>query len=192
MNKRGAWDMLPGRMANDVDGQRRGRARKAFGMRILVALDGSKNATRAVQSVGQLLRTTREVSVTLFHVLEPLPPMLREHGGSEDPIREEQLGRQLRKDRKIWYRKEQKLESDILEKARRTLERTGFNAAQIHLKFGYEEDVTRSILEEARTGRYRAIVVGRHRAAGFKRFFLGGVTNRLLRQATGCMVWVVE
>ena len=56
-------------------------------MRILVAVDGSKDSTRAGKSVGQLLRSTPDVTVTLFHVLTPLPPMLREHGGSEDPIR---------------------------------------------------------------------------------------------------------
>jgi len=41
-------------------------------------------------------------SVTFFHVFNPLPPVLREHGGSEDPGREEQLGRQFRKDRNTW------------------------------------------------------------------------------------------
>ena len=161
-------------------------------MRILVAVDGSKDSTRAVKYVGRLLRTTSGVNVTLFHVLNPLPPVLREHGGSEDPVREEALGRQLRKDRKTWYRKEQKLESNILSKARQTLERTGFRASRIRLKFGYEEDVAGTILEEARKGHYQAIVVGRHGVSGLKKLFFGGITHRLLRQATGCAVWVVE
>ncbi len=70
-NKREAWDSSAVRTVNAVAGQPRGHFPKAFGMRILVSLDGSKNFTRAVQSVGQLLPTTREVSVTLFHMLEP-------------------------------------------------------------------------------------------------------------------------
>jgi nucleotide-binding universal stress UspA family protein len=161
-------------------------------MRILIAIDGSKDSTRAVKYVGRLLRAIPDVNVTLFHVLNPLPPVLREHGGSEDPVREEQLGRQLRKDRKTWYKKEQKVESHILSKARRTLERTGFHASRIRLKFGYEDDIARTILEEARKGRYHAIVVGRHGTSGFKRLLWGGITRRLLRRATRCAVWVVE
>ncbi|MGH7182576.1 MAG: universal stress protein [Nitrospiraceae bacterium] len=160
-------------------------------MRILVAVDGSKDSTRAVKSVGQLLRSTPDVKVTLFHVLTPLPPMLREHGGSEDPIREEQLGRQLRKDQKTWYRKEQKVESTILSKARQTLEKTGLSPSRIRLKFGYEEDVARAILEEARKGGYQAIVVGRRGASGLQRLFFGGTTDQVLRQAASCMVWMV-
>lgn len=161
-------------------------------MRILVAVDGSKDSTRAVKYVGQLLHTVSSVTVTLFHVLNPLPPVLREHGGSEDPVREEQLGKQLRKDQEAWYRNERKLESNILSRARRTLEGTGFRASRIRLKFGYEEDVARTILEEAQTGRYRTIVLGRHGVSGLKKFFFGGISRRLLKQAAGRTVWVVE
>ncbi|MDF0643811.1 MAG: universal stress protein [Nitrospira sp.] len=161
-------------------------------MRILVAVDGSKDSTRAVKYVGRLLRSTPGVSVTLFHVLNPLPPILREHGGSEDPVREEQLGRQLRRERKDWYRKEQRLESPILSKARRAIETTGFRGSRIHLKFGYEDDVAGAILEEARTGRYGTLVVGRRGVSGLKKLFFGGITRRLLQQASGCAVWVVE
>lgn len=161
-------------------------------VRVLVAVDGSKDSTRAVKYVGRLLRTTSDVNVTLFHVLNPLPPVLREHGGSEDPVREEQLGKQLRKDRETWYRKERGLESDILSKARQTLEKTGFRASRIRLKFGYEDDVAGTILEEAQKGRYQTIVVGRHGVSGLKKLFFGGITRKLLQQATGCAIWVVE
>ncbi len=166
--------------------------RSSFSIRILVAVDGSKDSTWAVKYVGRLLRTTSDVSVTLFHVLNPLPPVLREHGGSEDPVREEQLGKQLRRDRETWYRKERKLESNILSKARQTLEKTGFPASRIRLKFGYEENVAGAILEEAQKGRYQTIVVGRHGVSGLKKLFFGGITRKLLQQATGRAVWVVE
>lgn len=166
--------------------------RSDLSMRILLAVDGSKDSTRAVKYVGRLLRSTPGVSVTLFHVLNPLPPVLREHGGSEDPVREEQLGRQLRKDRTDWYRKEQRLESPILSKARRVLESTGFRVSKIYLKFGYEEDVAGTILEEARQGHYDTLVVGRRGASGLRKLFFGGITRRLLQQATGCAVWVIE
>lgn len=173
-------------------GWRSSTTRSSLSNRILVAVDGSKDSTRAVKYVGQLLHTISGVTVTLFHVLNPLPPVLREHGGSEDPVREEQLGKQLRKDQETWYRKERKLESNILSKARQTLERTGFRPSRIRLKFGYEEDVARTILEEAQKGRYQTIVVGRHGVSGLKKLFFGGITRSLLKQAAGRAVWVVE
>jgi hypothetical protein len=42
------------------------------------------------------LRRTPDVAVTLFHVLKPMPRELLEHGGSENPAAEAQLGAQLR------------------------------------------------------------------------------------------------
>lgn len=161
-------------------------------MRILVALDGSKGSSRVVTYVGRLLRDTPHIQLTLLHVLKPLPPVLREHGGSEDPDREEQLGRQLRKDRKAWYTREKKAESSILAQARARLERIGFDPARIHLKFGYDEDVALSILEEAQKGRYATIVVGRKSSSSMKRWLFGGVSRQVLREATGRVVWVVE
>ncbi|MDF0666541.1 MAG: universal stress protein [Nitrospira sp.] len=183
---------LPKRADRSKVGRRSSTDRSNLSIRILVAVDGSKDSIRAVKYVGRLLRSTSGVNVTLFHVLNPLPPVLREHGGSEDPVREEQLGKQLRKDRKTWYRKEQKLESNILSKAHQTLEGTGFPASRIRLKFGEEDNVVGTILEEARKGRYQTIVVGRHGVSGLKKLFFGGITRKLLQQATGYAVWIVE
>lgn len=195
-SRSGSQSVLPkqvgrNKLTNKVE-RRSATDRSSLSIRILVAVDGSKDSTRAVKYVGRLLHSTPGVNVMLFHVLNPLPPVFREHGGSEDPVREEQLGKQLRKDRKTWYRKEQKLESKILSKAHETLERTGFPASGVRLKFGYEDDVVGTILEEARKGRFQTIVVGRHGVSGLKKLFFGGITRKLLQQATGYAVWVVE
>ena len=161
-------------------------------MRILVALDGSKGSSRVVAYVGRILRDSLRVKLTLLHVLKPLPLELREHGGSEDPDREEQLSRQLRTDQKTWYKRGQKSESWILEKAHASLERIGFDPARFRIKFGYDEDVVLSILEEAQKGRYTTIVVGRKGSSSMKRLFFGSVSHQVLREATGRVVWVVE
>ena len=60
-------------------------------MRILLAIDESENAHRLVQYVGSLLGRASDVSITLFHVLKPMPRELQEHGGSENPVAEAQL-----------------------------------------------------------------------------------------------------
>jgi nucleotide-binding universal stress UspA family protein len=102
------------------------------------------------------------------------------------------LSTQLQQDQEAWSKKEQESECPILITARAILEKSGFDITRVSLKFGHEEDVARSILEEARSGHFDTIVVGRHGTSGMKRIFGGGITDELLRKAKGFAIWVVE
>ena len=161
-------------------------------MRLLLAVDDSENAHRAVRYVGSLLERTPGVTVTLFHVLKPIPRVLLEHGGSENPAVEEQLSVRLREDRENWIRKEREAECPVLRKACETLAQSGFDTNRVTLKFGHEDDVAANILEEARKGRHDTIVVGRRGISRITRMFGGGVTDRLLREAKGFAIWIIE
>ena len=161
-------------------------------MRILVAVDESENSHRAVQYVGALLRRTPDVAVTLFHVLKPMPRELLEHGGSENPAAEARLGAQLRSDQESWLRAERESECTVLRTAWAALMSYGFDANQVSMTFGHEDDIAANILEEARRGEHNTIVLGRHGTSRIKRMFGGGVTDQLLRQAKGFAIWVVE
>jgi nucleotide-binding universal stress UspA family protein len=161
-------------------------------MKILVAVDESANSHRAVQYVGSLLRRTPDVTLTLFHVLKPMPRELLEHGGSENPAAEAQLGEQLRTDQESWLRRERESECSVLRTAWEALMNHGFDANQVTMTFGHEDDIAGNILEEARRGGHDTIVVGRHGTSRIKRMFGGGVTDQLLRQAKGFAIWVVE
>ena len=161
-------------------------------MRILVAVDESENSHRAVKYVGSLLRKTPDTTVTLFHVLKPMPRELLEHGGSENPAAEVQLSQQLRKEQEAWIRQEAESECPVLIKACETLTQSGFDRSQVTFKIGHEDDIARNILEEARNGKHGTIVVGRHGTSRTKRLFGGGVADQLLRDAKGFAIWVVE
>lgn len=161
-------------------------------MRILLAVDESQNSHRAVKYVGSVLRGRPDTAVTVFHVLKPMPRELLEHGGSENPAAEAQLGQQLRNEQEVWIRKEGESESHVLNKAYDTLTQSGLDRSQVVLKIGHEDDVARNILEEARSGKHETIVVGRQGTSRIKRLFGGGVTDRLLRDAKGFAIWVVE
>ena len=161
-------------------------------MNILVAVDGSENSDLAVQYAGTMLKDAKGAQITLFHVLRALPPSLLEHGGSENPATEAQLGAQLRKDQDAWYKKEGEAKCDVLTKARNLLAKSGFDTTRVRLKFGHEDDVARNILEEAREGGHSTVVVGRHGASRKKRFFGGGVTDQLLGECKGLTIWIVE
>jgi nucleotide-binding universal stress UspA family protein len=158
----------------------------------LIAVDGSEHSARALHYVGTLLRDTRDVQVTLFHVLKPMPRELLEHGGSEDPAEEVRLAKRLQEDQENWVRMESRFEHPILLTALELFGRTGFPLDRVTLKFGHEDDVAHTILDEARTGGYQTIVVSRHGLKRVKLFFGGGITDQLLRDASGYTIWIVE
>ena len=160
--------------------------------RILIAVDGSEHSARALHYVGTLLRDARDVQVTLFHVLKPMPRELLEHGGSEDPAGEILLAKELQQDQENWVHAESVMEYPILVHALELFGKTGFPLDRVTLKFGHEDDIAHTILDEARTGGYGTIVVSRHGSNGMKRFFGGGITDQLLRDASGYTLWVVE
>ena len=147
---------------------------------------------RALRYVGTLLREARDVQVTLFHVLKPMPRELLEHGGSEDPVEEDRLATELQQDQENWVRSEGVMEHPILVQARELFGKTGFPLERVTLKFGHEDDIAHTILDEARTGGYGTIVISRQGSTGLKRFFGGGITDQLLRDASGYTLWVVE
>ncbi len=101
-------------------------------MKVLVAVDESEHSERTVRYVGSLLRGIANVSLTLFHVLKPMPRKFLEHGGSENPVVEKQLGTQLREEQEEWYRQEQEAECSILLNAPRDLEENGLSHGQRH------------------------------------------------------------
>ena len=84
--------------------------------RLLVVIDGSDVSIRAARYVGTFIGRRRQFRVCLVHVLPPLPPALREHGGSSNTLEEKRLGMALRAERdrviaatqkhmqKIWIR----------------------------------------------------------------------------------------
>lgn len=159
--------------------------------KILVAVDDSEQSLRAVHYVGSLLRDTHDVGVTLFHVLNPMPRELMEHGGSENPEIEDHLGAQLRKDQEDWVRREGAIEYPILLKALERLQQSGFPIDRVTLKFGYERDIADTIIDEAKSGGYGTIVVTRHETSSAKRLFGNGVADRLLREVPGVAIWMV-
>ncbi len=161
-------------------------------MRILVAVDESENSYRVLQYVGSLLSRTPDLTLTLFHVLKPMPRGLLEHGGSENPAAEAQLSEQLHNEQEAWIRKESEAECDVLKEACETLKQYGFDMSHVDLKYGHEDDIARCILEEARSGQHETIVVGRQGMSRIKQIFGGGTTDHVLRGAKGLAIWVVE
>lgn len=158
---------------------------------MLIVVDDSSESAKTLHYVGLLLRDIRDVTITLFHVLNPMPRELMEHGGSENPDTEARLSAQLRQAQEEWVRTEEALEYPILIKALEELGQTGFPLDRVSLKLGHERDVADTIIDEVHGGEYGTLVVTRYARGSGRRLFGYGMIDRLMRELPGTAVWIV-
>jgi nucleotide-binding universal stress UspA family protein len=162
----------------------------------LLAVDASEAARKAVRYVGRLLagRSAADVSVTLFHVVEDLPPdLLPPH---EDAATHKALSQALHH----WSSQATVRGEKLLGEHRELLLAAGVPAEAVHAKCKVERALPEArrvvaalaVLDEARSGGYGTVVVGRRGAASLPDLYLGGVADKVSRHLTGATVWIVD
>jgi nucleotide-binding universal stress UspA family protein len=152
---------------------------EAFSMKVMLAVDGSENSLRDVDHVIDMVGANPDLRVTLFHVL----PCLR-HYYSMDFEREHPYLQE------ILEREDKRRIEDFYEKARQKFKAAGLKQSQVETKTrigGF--DISTSILEEAKSGKYCTVVVGRRGERDA--FFTGRIAMRLVQKVTGQALWVV-
>jgi nucleotide-binding universal stress UspA family protein len=139
--------------------------------KVLVALDTSEEAMRAVDYVGAMLEGT-DWQITLFHVIR----------GFEDWLAE------LKED----YEQAAKATSTVFEEASVRLEKVGLKGDRIFTKIvSGMTSRAEAIFLEAKNGGYGTIVVGRRGLSRVEEFFMGRVSSKVLQLAKDMTVWVV-
>ena len=133
--------------------------------KILVAIDSSKGAMKAVDYVGTMVDSTNW-EVTLFHATRGL-------------------------DREELHKAEKSMES-VFEEASRHLEKASFNRNQITTSMvtGVTSRAA-AISVEALRGGYGTIVVGRRGLSHVEEFNMGRVSNKVIHMAREIAVWLV-
>ncbi len=145
--------------------------------RILIALDPSENAMRAVEYVAQMLGGQKEIFIELFHVVKEPPADLFPDEGERQKAKEAHEKAMLK----------------VFEKAKDRLEAAGIPREEVIVKVRpTRESVARVILEEQTSGRFGTVVVGRRGVSKAEEFLFGSVSNKVVHYAKGCAVWVVE
>jgi nucleotide-binding universal stress UspA family protein len=134
--------------------------------KILMAIDASEGAMRALNYIGAMLDTSRW-EVTLFHAVRAF-------------------------DTEELHRDEKSMES-VFETASSHLEEAGFNRNQIDLKtVTGTHSRAAAIITEALKGGYGTIVVGRRGLTNVEEFIMGRVSNKVIHMAREMAVWVVS
>ena len=133
---------------------------------VLLALDASENAMRAVVYVGGLLGGS-DFEVRLIHVIR-----------SDNPE----------------YVNEKKMEMNgVFDEAKGVLIESGFSPNRITTKIitGVRSRAA-AVAQEAKDGGYGTIVVGRRGLSRVRDFLMGCVSNKLINLAKNHAVWVVD
>jgi len=147
------------------------------GKNILVAMDRSEGAMRAVEFVGELMGG-HDFKVTLLHVIrngEKLKP-----GASDKPLPKEDI-----------QTGEQKMQG-VFDEAKRRLIDHGFKADHVTQKIiAGVSSPPRAIVQEAQEGGYSPVVIGRRGLSKFQEIFMGSVSNQVIQLGVEQAVWVV-
>jgi nucleotide-binding universal stress UspA family protein len=157
--------------------------------KMLIAIDDSPNAFKAVEYVAQQFAGTGELEIELVYVLPNLPAIFWDEGHI--------LSTEEKQDRKKvidkWLADRKAKMAPVFTKAIDALTGKGISPRQITAKsLSDSTDVAESILEEARDGGYQSIVVGRRGVAAGKNPLIGSITGKIVSQGSGLAVIIVE
>jgi nucleotide-binding universal stress UspA family protein len=157
--------------------------------KVIIALDSSEGAWRAVEYVAEVFGHTPGVQVTLFHVLSGLPPAFWDDGHILEDKEKESRQRLVA----AWQKEQEKQWQGLVQKAHDRLTKAGVpkDAVLNNFKPKYF-DVAEDILNEAEDGNFDTIVMGRRGMGMAKALLLGSVTHKVVQNAKSCAVIIVE
>ena len=151
---------------------------KMLNKNILIAVDESDNARRAVVYVGRLLEGAKDFNVLILHVIRK-----PEEDYFSDVAEKEK-----------WL-SQYKLKVDVLLKNyRQILIQAGFSpeAVSVRATLRHCPSLAECILAERKDVNCSTIVVGRQGLSRSEEFLFGSVSSKIVNHARNCTVWVVE
>ena len=148
-----------------------------FNKNVLIAVDASDNARRAVAYVGWMLGGMPGCHVTLLHVI-PDP--------EEDYFPDDA-------ERDAWIQGYRARMNEVLHEYRSMLTSAGFpdDAVDMRTPARYCPSMAECILAERDKRTYGTIVVGRQGLSRKEEFLFGSISSKIVNHAQDCSVWVV-
>jgi nucleotide-binding universal stress UspA family protein len=153
--------------------------------KVLVAIDDSENAMRAVEFIANSF--TKDNKITLFNVIQDAAALCEMNSPELTPYFKSQQSSFC-----LLEEKKQELVNQAAEKAREILIDAGFDEKNITVKSELKKSgVARDIVKEAESG-YNVIVLGRRGMSGIKDFILGSISQKVFNSAKNISVLFVN
>ena len=159
--------------------------------KILIAVDNSEASMKAVNYVAEYFSKARDLEIKLLNILPELPPSFWDEGHLLDEEERSERNRAI----KSWEKNHELEMEKIFKSAVDTLIKKGeFKNGQIETKVLLRTGLGAAgdILDEARKGGYKTIVLGRKSHMGTATFLMGSVSTKVVNHGTGLTICVVE
>jgi len=145
---------------------------------ILIAVDGSENAKRAVLYVAEFLRGLPGYCITLLNIISEPPPDY--FTGKED--------------RQAWEEEQGIKAEKMVAEYRGILIRSGFTEDAINAVAALQDrpSVAECILGHIKELKCSTVVVGRRGITRKEEFLFGSTSSKILREAKDCSIWVIQ
>lgn len=161
--------------------------------KILVAVDGSDASERALEYAAKKARDLKDAQLTIFNVGEPIPINVMEYDKLPGKGSWEERLEKHREEVDEFERDEAKASAEMFRYLKHRAEQLGLRPEQVSTKFAADvQNIPTEIIMEAEKGGYDAICLGKQGRSAVKEFFIGSVSERVVRHAKSCAVWVVE
>jgi nucleotide-binding universal stress UspA family protein len=159
--------------------------RKQMPQKILIAMDDSENAMRAVEMVADSFSSDN--SITLFNIMLDTAALCQMDSPALTPLfKSQQASFCALEDKK------RELVMTMMNRAKEHLLESGFAVEKINIKIqNMDRGVARDILQESRNG-YDLIVTGRRGTSGIKEFFMGSTSQKIVSGAKDISVLIAN
>lgn len=157
--------------------------------KILIAIDGSEGASKAVDYAGKQFAGIGDLHITLYHVSPGVPPELWDDGH----ILNEEEKAARRKVLEKWLANQQAKIESVFRPAIESLTQSGIKAKQIETKSVSEsvKNTAECILAEAMAGGYQTLIMGRCGASATVHALMGSIANKIASRGAGIAVCLV-
>ena len=158
---------------------------------VLIAVDGSRNSLRAVEYAGRVFAPNPEARLVLSQIL----PAISRMNLDKKTIKAIDARKVERTDLAglYWRLEDEERVTQFFAQAKDVLVGAGLKPEQIKSKFGVKKgEIPDGILEEVDFGNYETLILGRRGLSRVKEFFMGSISTKVVREARGCAVCVVE
>jgi len=157
--------------------------------KILIAIDGSEGALKAVDYAGKQFTGMGDLQITLYHVSPGVPPELWDDGHILNE--EEKAARRKVLDK--WLTNQQAKIESVFQPAIESLVQKGIRPKQIETKSVSEsvKNTAECILAEVKAGGYQTLIMGRCGASATAHAFVGSIANKIASRGTGIAVCLV-